>query len=182
MTGSFNKVDHLSGGMKRQGVMGEARPRRDVGCHFARETELPFGRLGEQRDHQILQRDHANAELHQFGIRQRGNLGLRFGGNRSSLRPAGSGAAFVVPSRRAIWRWREEAEESGFLSGMRRLPETRESARLRFTAFRPVVPVQESGTVSWHVSSCEEVSQAGWLRVKIAICGLNCAVSSSEPA
>jgi hypothetical protein len=101
MIGSFNKIDHLTGGMKRQRVIGEARPRRDVRGHFASKTELPFGRLCEQRDHQILQRDHANAELHQFGIRQLGDLGLRFGGNRSSLRPAGSGAAFIVPSRKS---------------------------------------------------------------------------------
>jgi hypothetical protein len=103
MTDSFYKVDHLSGGVKRQGVMGEARPRRDVGCHFASKIELPFGRLGEQRDHQILQRNHANAKLHQFGIRQLGDPGWRFGGNRSSslLRPAGSSAAFIVPSRKS---------------------------------------------------------------------------------
>jgi len=45
MTGSFDKVDHLSGGMNRQGVMGEAWPRRDVGCHFASKIELAFRRL-----------------------------------------------------------------------------------------------------------------------------------------
>src|SRR5258708_30608725 len=100
MTGSFNKIDHLSGGMNRQRVMAEARPWRDVGCHFASETELPFGCLSEQRNHQILQRYHANAELDYFGICQLRNLELRFGGNRSSLRPIGSGAPFVVPSRK----------------------------------------------------------------------------------
>ena len=99
MTSSFDKVDHLGGGVNRQRVMARARPGRDVGRHFACQSELPFGRIGEQRDQQILQRDHANAELHQFGIRQRGGLGLRFG-NLFALRPAGSGAAFIVPSRK----------------------------------------------------------------------------------
>jgi len=101
MTASFDKIDHLSSGMNRQRVMGEARPGRDVGCHFSRKIELPFGRICEQRDHQVLQRDHANAELHQFGIRQLGDLGSRFGGNRSSLRPVGSGTSFIVPSRKS---------------------------------------------------------------------------------
>ena len=101
MTGSFDKIDHLGGGMNRQRVMGGARPGRDVGGHFARKIELPFGRIRKQRDQQILQRDHANAELHQFGIRQRGGLGLRFGGNLFALRPAGAGAAFIVPSRKS---------------------------------------------------------------------------------
>src|SRR5712691_10444162 len=127
MTGSFNKVDHLSGGMKRQGVMGEARPRCDVGCHFASKTELPFGCLCEQRDHQILQRDHANAELHQFGIGQLRGLGWRFGGNRCSLRPGGSAPPSLSHLDNAVWRCRKEAAESGSLLGTRRLPEAWES-------------------------------------------------------
>ena len=38
------------------------------------------------------------------------------------------------------------------------------------------------GTVSKHFRLRELSSQAGRLRVKIAIVGLNCEVSSSEPA
>jgi len=40
-------------------MMGEARPWRDIGCHFASKIELPIRCFCEQRDHQILQCDHA---------------------------------------------------------------------------------------------------------------------------
>ena len=99
MAGSFDQIDHLSGGMDRQRVMGEARPGRDVGRHFAGTIELPVGRVRQQGDHQVLQRDHAHAELHQFGIRERRHIRLRFGGRRFALRPLGTGAPFVVPAR-----------------------------------------------------------------------------------
>src|SRR6185437_15337865 len=70
MTSSFKKVDHLVRRMDRQRMMGEARPWRNIGCHFAHKVELSLRCLGEQSDHQILQCDHANTKLYQLGIRQ----------------------------------------------------------------------------------------------------------------
>ncbi len=68
MTGSFNEIDHASCGLNRQRMGGEARLRQDVGRHFAGNADLLLRRLGEQRDHQILQRYHANAKLLQLGV------------------------------------------------------------------------------------------------------------------
>ena len=97
ITGSVNKIDHLGCGMDRQGVMGEAPSLRDESGHFASKIELPIGCFREQRDHQILQRDHADAKLHQLGVCQLRNFGLRLRGNLSLLRAAGPRAALVVP-------------------------------------------------------------------------------------
>ncbi len=93
MTGSFNKSDHLSRCMGRQRMMGDARPRRDIGCHFARKIELPIRCSSEQRDHQILQRDHANAELHQLRICQLRDLEIAL------LQKLNSLAGGVIPRR-----------------------------------------------------------------------------------
>ena len=62
---------------------------------------MPIGRFREQRDHQILQRDHADAKLHQLGVCQLRNFGLRFRGNLSLLRAARSRAALIVPPRKS---------------------------------------------------------------------------------
>ena len=70
MAGSINKIDHLGCRMGRQRMVGEARSWRNESRHFASKIELPIGRFREQRDHQILQRDHADAKLHQLGVCQ----------------------------------------------------------------------------------------------------------------
>jgi hypothetical protein len=80
-TGSFNKINHLACRTYRQRMMGEIWPWRNVGCHLAGKVNLPIRCLSEQRDHQILKRDNANAELHQIGICQFGDLGFHFVGN-----------------------------------------------------------------------------------------------------
>ena len=63
MAGSVNKIDHLGCCKDRQRMMSEARSWRDEGCHFASKIELPNGCFREQRDHKVLQRDHADAKL-----------------------------------------------------------------------------------------------------------------------
>ena len=64
MAGSINKIDHLGCRMDRQRMMGEARSWRDKSRHFASKIQLSIGCFREQRDHKILQRDHADAKLH----------------------------------------------------------------------------------------------------------------------
>ena len=43
LAGSVNKIDHLGCRMDCEGVVGEAGPRRNVGCHLASKAELPVG-------------------------------------------------------------------------------------------------------------------------------------------
>ena len=80
LTSSLNEINHLRCCMNGQGVRGVAWPWRDVGRHFAGKVELPIGYVGEQRNQQVLQRNHPNAKLHQLGIRQVRHLGLRIRG------------------------------------------------------------------------------------------------------
>ena len=74
----LDKAEHLGCRMDRQMMRGEAVPRRNVGSHFANEVELPIGRFCQQSDDHVFERDHANLELHELGICQRRNIGLRF--------------------------------------------------------------------------------------------------------
>jgi hypothetical protein len=76
MNSSIDKIDHMPCRLNGQGMMGEAWPRRDVGCHFTSKVQLPIGPFCEQHNHQVLQRDHANTKLNKLGVRQRRNLGL----------------------------------------------------------------------------------------------------------
>ena len=55
MNSSIDKIDHMSCRLNGQGMMGEARPRRDVVCHFASKVQLPIGPFCEQHNHQVLQ-------------------------------------------------------------------------------------------------------------------------------
>jgi len=100
MAGTFNKINHPSCRLDCQRVWGEAAPWRDIDCHFASKIALPIRCSCEQRDHQIFQRDHANAELHQLGICQLRDLGLRFSKNCVLLRMAWSCAALIIPPRK----------------------------------------------------------------------------------
>ncbi len=97
MAGSINKIDHLGCRMDRQRMVGERRPWRNESRHFASGVELPIGRFREQRDHQILQRDRADAKLYQLGICELRNFRLRLLGNLALLGAAESRAALVVP-------------------------------------------------------------------------------------
>ena len=63
-------MDHLRCSMNRQMVRSGARPRRNIGCHRARQVGRLIGCAGEKRDDQVFERDHANLQLHQFSIRQ----------------------------------------------------------------------------------------------------------------
>ena len=72
--GAFDEIDHLSCGAKCQWMVRSAWPRRDVARHFMPRDQLPVGRPHEQRDHQVFQRDHAHAKLHEFGVGDRRNI------------------------------------------------------------------------------------------------------------
>src|ERR1017187_10409335 len=98
MTSSFEETDHLGCRMARQRMLREAWPWRDIGCHFANKIELPIGCFCEQRNHHILQRNDANAQLHQLSIGQLRNLGLRVKENRDPLDTSRNCAALVIPS------------------------------------------------------------------------------------
>ena len=75
MNCSIDDIDHVRSRLNSQRVVREARSRRDVGGHFPRELQLPIGAFREQHDHQVLERDNANLQLHEFGVRQRRHLG-----------------------------------------------------------------------------------------------------------
>ena len=76
VTGPFDKAEHFGGCIERQAMGRKAGPRRDIGGHVANQFELPIGRLRQQRDEHVFERDHANLELHKLGICQRRNVGL----------------------------------------------------------------------------------------------------------
>lgn len=78
-------------------MMSEPRSWSDKSRHFASKIELLIGCFREQGDHQVLQRDHADEKLHQFGVCQLGDFGLRASVNLALLRAAGSRAALVIP-------------------------------------------------------------------------------------
>ena len=79
--GSLDDVHHAGRRMDGQRMGREARPGSDIGGHFPSEVELPSRCFHEQRDHQVLQRDHANSKLHQLGICQRRGFGKRIIGD-----------------------------------------------------------------------------------------------------
>ena len=70
MARPFNKLDHVICRMDRQRMLGKSRSGRDVRGQFAHMIELPIRAFSEQRDHHVLQSDHTNAQMHQFGIAQ----------------------------------------------------------------------------------------------------------------
>jgi hypothetical protein len=54
----------------------------------------------EQHDHQVFQRNDANAELNELGVRQIRDVGLRFGESFLLLRAVGSRASLIIPPRK----------------------------------------------------------------------------------
>lgn len=90
-----NKTDHLCCPIDRQMMASEPWPRGNIGCHFASKLELPIRRLCQERDHQVFQRDHADVEVYQLGIRQRWNVGLHFARDRALLPAAGRRATLA---------------------------------------------------------------------------------------
>lgn len=63
---AFNQMNHLGSCVRCRTVVGEARSGRDVGGHLPRQVELVIGTLRQQRDDEVLQRDHANSKLRKF--------------------------------------------------------------------------------------------------------------------
>lgn len=98
-SGALDQMDHLGCGASRQPMGSEARPGRDEGRNLAGDSESPVRRFGEQGNHQVLQRDHANAKLNQLGVCQRRNRRFPLAGSRTLARSRGSSAALVLPGR-----------------------------------------------------------------------------------
>src|SRR5665213_1170018 len=98
MVGPLHKIYHESRGTYRQRMVRVAGARRDVGCHFTSYRQLLSGGLSEQRDDHILQRDHADAQLNQFGVRQHGYFRQRSEKILAIMWAIHSPAALVVPS------------------------------------------------------------------------------------
>jgi hypothetical protein len=73
MTSAVDKIIHLACRVNRQRVLGNAGPRQNEFGHLASALELPVRSLCQQRDHQVFQRDYADAKLDQFGIVQFGD-------------------------------------------------------------------------------------------------------------
>lgn len=76
--------------MNRQRVLGETRSWRDVGSHFARDSNLLIRPLGEQSDYQIFQSNHTDTKMDKLDIRQFRNLA-------SSLGKEAFCCVFIVP-------------------------------------------------------------------------------------
>ena len=92
MDGALDEVGHVFGCQNRERMMGEAGPPRDVIRHVARDLKLSIRDVRQNCDHQILKRDDPDAELHQFGVRQVGNVGER------AVRSGCDRATFVFPA------------------------------------------------------------------------------------
>src|SRR6185437_13547310 len=99
MKSSFDEINHLGRRVDRQRMLCEAGPWRDIRCHFANQVELPIGCFCEQCDHDILQRNDTNSQLHQLSIAQHRTLGWRITKNQGSLDTSRDCAALIIPSR-----------------------------------------------------------------------------------
>ena len=98
MIGALDEIDHVSGRMNRQRMLGKAGPWGDIACHFTSQSELVIRGCCKQGNHQILQRDDTDTQRHEFGIgqlRDCNSLGVE---RRIRGGPLGPRAAFVVPS------------------------------------------------------------------------------------
>jgi hypothetical protein len=81
-------------------MLGKAGARRDVAGPLAGNAKLLLGGPGEKRDDKVLEGNHANAQLHQFGI-----------GKGQQFVPSGylcvpihtQGATFVLPAGQRLW-------------------------------------------------------------------------------
>ena len=100
MTGPFDKADHLGCPIDCQRVAREARPRRDVSRHVANKLELTIRRLSQECDQHVLQRDHADLKLYQFGVRQRRNIGLHRTSDGALWLAVEPGPAFALRPRK----------------------------------------------------------------------------------
>ena len=68
--GALNQAQHLAGRSQRDRMRCAAFPWRDVVRHPSCQCQLLIWRLREQRDDEVLQRDHTDAKLRQLRIRQ----------------------------------------------------------------------------------------------------------------
>jgi len=102
-----DEIGNMVGRLDSEWMMDGAGPGGDVIRHLARNLELPIRTFRQNGDYQVFQRDHPDAELHEFSVRQIGNV--RAGCVRRLQR-----ATFIVPSReRAPAKLRRVQERIG---------------------------------------------------------------------
>ncbi len=89
-----DQVEDVSCGLRRQRVLYGAWSRRDDRGHLARTLALIGSSFSQQCNGQVLEGDHANAQVHQFGIGQFRNVGHTQGSIDLML-----ATAFILPSR-----------------------------------------------------------------------------------
>ena len=70
---------------------------RDVSRHFPSKRQLLFRSLGQQHDHEVLQRDHADAKLDQLGVVQVGYVGIRENVGMTFFQAVLARPSFIVP-------------------------------------------------------------------------------------
>src|SRR5665213_473174 len=85
LPGAFNEIDHVHRRMDRQRMMGEAWPWRNVSRHLASKRDLAITSLGEQGDHQVFQRNHADPELTNSAL---ANGGMSVGSASPEIEPS----------------------------------------------------------------------------------------------
>jgi len=68
MHSAIDKIGHVVGRLDCERMMGEAWPGRNIIRHIARHLALPVRTFRQYSDHQVLKRDHADAELYEFGV------------------------------------------------------------------------------------------------------------------
>ncbi|HEV7137733.1 MAG TPA: hypothetical protein VGN43_13935 [Steroidobacteraceae bacterium] len=102
MPGSIEEIDHLMCGPDCQRVLGESRPRKDVGGHLTSKLELSIGRLREERKHHVLQGDDADAKMHELSVTQLRYLGNLSSRAHASLQSVGRRTDFGLPFRERL--------------------------------------------------------------------------------
>ena len=70
MNGALGEIDHVSGRVNGQRMLGKAGPWGDIACHFPSQPELFIRCCRKQGNHQILQCDDTDTQRHEFGIGQ----------------------------------------------------------------------------------------------------------------
>ena len=117
MIGALDEIDHVSGRMNRESMLGKARPRGDIACHFTNQSELVIRCCCKQGNHQIFQRDDTDTQRHEFGIGQIGDCNSLGVWRRIRGRPPGPRASFIVPSGQSTLTLVPVAEGIGVFSG-----------------------------------------------------------------
>lgn len=84
----------------RKLVVRRTRSRGDVGGHSASGCKLLLRHARQQRDYQVLKRDHTDSELDEFGVRQLRDVGADPSPGWVLLRAVRLGSALILPPRK----------------------------------------------------------------------------------